>query len=84
MEGGQLTVWKGSYGAPSLDATSLQAMAYIKFNAANIKISYGLIPQWAPIPRYKNSKGRYETASDIIQSVHATVGSPRIHSVAVV
>lgn len=74
MEGGQLRVWKGAYGAPSLDSTSLQAWAYVKFNnAKNVRIIYGLVPQWAAVPRYKDNKSQHEAAADIIQAIRILV-----------
>lgn len=79
MDLGQLRVWKGAYGAPSLEPTSLQALAYVNFNAVSVKIIYGLVPQWAPIPRYKNSNGQYEAAVDIMQAVKVLVRSAIIH-----
>lgn len=73
MDRGQLRVWRGAYGAPSLEPTSLQALAYVNFNGVSVKIIYGLVPQWAPIPRYKDSNGQYETAADIMQAVGVSV-----------
>lgn len=77
METGQLRVWKGSYGAPSLDPSSLQALVYVKINGLSnrIKIVYGLVPQWAPIPSYKDDKINCESTADIMQSIHAAAVS---------
>lgn len=77
MDAGELRVWKDAYGAPSLDPVSLQALTYIKINrfTGRIKIVYGRVPQWAPIPGYRNAKGQYKTAGDIIQAIRVALVS---------
>lgn len=77
MEIGQLRVWKDAYGAPSLEPTSLQILTYIRFNrlTKNVRIIYGSVPQWAPIPRFTDAKGHYDTVTDILQAINVTLVS---------
>lgn len=82
METGELRVWNGAYGAPSLDPTSLQALVYVRINhlTSRIRIIYGLVPQWSPIPSYKKGKIQYDTAADIMQAIHGEQVSDNVTS----
>lgn len=76
---GSLRVWKGDYGAPSLDSISLQALSYVKFTGAKVRITYGSLPQWAPIPSYRDKLGLCESSSEILQRIKATVKCHKVH-----
>lgn len=70
---GRLRVWPGDYGVPSAEPYSLQVLTYAKINRADVRIDYGRMPQWLPIPSIEYQRVVVKVVSDIFTTIRVFV-----------
>lgn len=66
---GRLRVWPGDYGVPSADPYSLQVLTYAKINRSDVRIEYGRMPHWLPIPSIEYQSIVVKTLPDIFTTI---------------
>lgn len=70
---GRLRVWPGDFGVPSADPYSLQVLTYAKINVADVRVEYGRVPQWMPIPSIEYQGIVVKRIPDIFTTVRVFV-----------
>lgn len=70
---GRLRVWPGDYGVASAEPYSLQVLTYAKINRADVRIEYGRMPQWRPIPSIEYQGVVVKIVADIFTTIRVFV-----------